>query len=347
LISLEEITTTKPIDMKKLIILIVCSIAVCGILSAQGSLKAEYYNGTNFEKYVGTNFVSNINFYWNDEPPIRGLDPHDCSVLYTGFIETPRSGDITFSARVDDGIMVWINDQLIISNWQLNDVGFSKGTIYLSANTSYTIKIKYFNALNEAELRLLWQLPDDPNNSWLSNWWAGDDPVIVSSEYFKPPVEKKLVEVPKPKAKPAPKPKKKPAPKPAPKPKKETTIAKPKVETTETLQRYIPKSVEFERAQSEILPVSYPALDKLARFLADNPSRKVKIEGHTDNVGDHNKNLMLSEKRAKAIAAYLIKKGVHYKQIISAKGYGGTKPIAKSDGRKYHPENRRVEFVIK
>lgn len=164
-------------------------------LNAQNGLNAEYYNGINFERYVGSQIVPRIDFYWNNKPPIKDLEPHNCSVLYTGKIKTPITGDISFYARVDDGIMVWINDEQVISNWQLNDVGFSKGTIHLKADTYYEIKIKYFNAMNEAELRLLWQLPEDPNGSWFDKLWQKGEPVKIPSKFFFPHDEKKNVTI--------------------------------------------------------------------------------------------------------------------------------------------------------
>ncbi len=179
--------------MKKLSLVLIFLVPVFTLLNAQGNLKADYYNGINFNEYVGTQYVSKIDFYWNEESPVQGLEPHYCSVLYTGQLKTPRTGTVSFSARVDDGILVWIDDKLIISNWQLNDEGFSEGNIYLEANKNYTIKIKYFNALNEAEIKLLWKLPEDPNRSWFSKLWNRDDPVIISSEFFMPPVDKQLV----------------------------------------------------------------------------------------------------------------------------------------------------------
>jgi len=79
-------------------------------------------------------------------------------------------------------------------------------------------------------------------------------------------------------------------------------IIPPKKKIIDTLQQYIPKNVAFDRAKAEILPVSYTPLDKLADFLVRNPARKVRIEGHTDNVGDMNKNFLLSKRRANAVA---------------------------------------------
>ena len=306
-------------------------------------IRDSYYDGRNFERYVATEFVDNIDFFWNRTPPVEGINPHVCSVRYTGRLTTPKTGTYTFSARVDDGIRVWVGGILVINNWRLNDVGFSEGKVNMKADYIYDIKVEYFNALNEAELRLLWKLPETEERSWMDKWWNGDDPVIVPAKYFSPTKEKKV----EPKPDPEPEPIVEPTPKPKPiAPKKEPIVIAPKKEKVNTFQKYIPKSVEFERAQSEILPVSFAELDKLADFLAKNAHHKVKIEGHTDNVGDVNGNFVLSERRAKAVAAYLIKKGVNHKQIKSAKGFGGSKPLKQSDGRKYHPENRRVEFII-
>jgi len=362
--------------MKRLFILSVLLLSSLTLSWAQGSLKADYYNGTNFEEYVGSHYVTHLDFYWDDEAPIVGLDPNNCSVLYTGQLRSPRSGTVSFSARVDDGILVWIDDVLIISNWQLNDAGYSQGKIHLKADSTYSIKVKYFNAMKEAEIKLLWKLPPDPNASWFTRIWEGTDAVVVPSKYLSPPVIKEVAEktVPepesqpklesKPKAKTVPKVKKKPAREPLVEPVKvsvtqpitklepeeaqdhELRVADKEELSLDTIQKYLPKNVEFKRAKAVILPVSYAELNKLAMFLANNPIRKVTIEGHTDVAGDSTKNLVLSQKRAKVIAAYLVRNGVKENQIAGAVGYGSTRPISKSDDRKYHPENRRVEFFI-
>ena len=322
-------------------------------LLAQKGLKADYYNGTEFDHYVATNYVDQIDFYWDRNSPVSGINPHVCSIRYTGRLKSPKTGFYTFSARVDDGIRVWIGEELVINNWQLNDVGYSDGTIEMTADKFYDIKIEYFNALNEAELRLLWILPKDEETSWFASWWDSEEPVVVPAQYFTPPLEEVEV-IPEPKLKPIvpPKPVAKVQPKPKPivkskpKPVKQKLLAAPqKKKVVDTIQRYIPKSVEFDRAKSEILPISFPELDKLATFLVKYPTRIVRIEGHTDNVGDMNKNFLLSKKRANAVAAYLVKRGVDSKQL-TAVGLGGSKPLVQSRDKKYHPENRRVVFII-
>ena len=318
-------------------------------LLSQSGLKADYFDGQDFNRYVTTEYVENIDFYWNKTPPVPGINPHKCSIRYTGQLKAPKTGVINFTARVDDGIRVWIDEVLIIDNWRLNDRGYSAGKVTMIADSVYNLKIEYFNALIEAELRLLWTLPNDIEKSWYEKWWsAADVPQIIPAAYFLPPIEAKVAAEPvlppivETTPKPQPKPKviskpKKVQPKPAVVVQKEPKVG--------TIQRYLPKNVAFNQAESKILPVSYPELDKLANFLVRHPAQKVSIEGHTDNVGNAEKNLLLSEKRAYAVAAYLVKKGVNPKQL-SAKGLGGTQPLFHSKDKKYHPENRRVAFVI-
>jgi len=153
-------------------------------------LKADYYNGLNFDEYVGTQYVSKLDFYFDHKAPIEDLVPDNCSIIYTGLIKSPLSGEITFSARVDDGIMVYIDETKIISNWQLNDVGISEGKIFMEADKYYKITIKYFNAMNEAELRLLWTLPEDDSKNWFQKFWDGDgEAVTIPAENFLVPEE--------------------------------------------------------------------------------------------------------------------------------------------------------------
>ncbi len=323
-------------------------------LWSQNGLKADYYDGRHFERYVATQYVEKIDFYWNRTPPVEGINPHLCSVRYIGQLKSPKTGIYTFSARVDDGIRVWVDGKQIIDNWQLNDVGYSKGEIELIADSVYTLKVEYFNALLEAELRLLWEIPaeekEEPEEekSWWDSWWGSSKEqklVVIPAEYFAPPIAEKETTIPVPEPpivvksepKPQPKPKRTVKPQPVAKPPKELVV--------NTFQKYIPKSVEFNQAKSKILPVSYAELDKLADFLVKHPNHKVRIEGHTDNIGDEDKNFELSERRAYAVAAYLVKKGVPSKQL-DAKGFGGSRPLVVSKDKKYNPENRRVAFII-
>lgn len=75
------------------------------------------------------------------------------------------------------------------------------------------------------------------------------------------------------------------------------------------------------------------------------PNYGLKIEGHTDNVGSDEKNMILSQKRADAVKTYLIKKGVS-ETYLETYGYGETKPIATNETTAGKQKNRRVEMTI-
>ena len=94
-----------------------------------------------------------------------------------------------------------------------------------------------------------------------------------------------------------------------------------------------------------MLPESYSELNKLYGLLENNPKLEVKIEGYTDNKGNKQNNLILSEKRAKAVVNYLISKGIN-KSRLKYIGYGSSKPKLNNETSKGRAANRRVEFVI-
>ena len=95
-----------------------------------------------------------------------------------------------------------------------------------------------------------------------------------------------------------------------------------------------------------MLPESFVELDNLAAMLKRFSTKKVIVEGHTDNVGDSALNLKLSEERASAVVNYLIKKGIKNERL-SWKGYGDMRPITTENTPEGHAKNRRVEFIIK
>lgn len=117
---------------------------------------------------------------------------------------------------------------------------------------------------------------------------------------------------------------------------------KPKQKTSIPInKKMVLKNVLFEQSKSIILPESFTELNKLYAFLSENPKTKIRIEGHTDRIGNSKKNQILSNKRAKAIKEYLINKGIK-SQRIETFGYGDSRIICPPKCK----ENRRVEFII-
>jgi phage tail-like protein len=83
-------------------------------------------------------------------------------------------------------------------------------------------------------------------------------------------------------------------------------------------------------------------LDAVADGAKKDPKKKIKIEGHTDNVGDAGYNKTLSQKRADAVKKYLLDKGTDPAQIVSCIGYGEDKPIADNNTASGRGQNRRT-----
>ena len=87
-------------------------------------------------------------------------------------------------------------------------------------------------------------------------------------------------------------------------------------------------------------------LDNFVDYLKENSKLKIGIYGHTDNVGDPQKNLKLSQERAQSVRDYLVLMGVKSKRIVAVKGFGDTKPIASNNTAQGRAKNRRTEFII-
>ena len=104
------------------------------------------------------------------------------------------------------------------------------------------------------------------------------------------------------------------------------------------------KDVLFDSAESDIKASFRSSLDQMVAFIQKH-SVKVRIEGHTDNVGGKSYNQKLSNDRANAVRDYLIEKGCEAKDI-SAKGFGEIQPVADNTSESGRSANRRVTFRI-
>ena len=103
--------------------------------------------------------------------------------------------------------------------------------------------------------------------------------------------------------------------------------------------------IYFQFDRSVILQQSYKELTKLLELMQDNPKLRIEIGGHTDDKGSVEYNRRLSESRAKAVADYLISKGVDSKRL-TYRGYGKSKPIEDNSTDEGRARNRRVEIKV-
>lgn len=104
-------------------------------------------------------------------------------------------------------------------------------------------------------------------------------------------------------------------------------------------------NIFFDVASSELVDMSHVELDKLVELLGKNPSLRVEIGGHTDNVGSEADNQRLSEARAKAVYDYLVEHNIGADRL-AYRGYGESRPVADNASDEGRRLNRRTEMTI-
>ena len=114
-------------------------------------------------------------------------------------------------------------------------------------------------------------------------------------------------------------------------------------ETVKYLASGVPDRVFFATNKSSLTTASRATLRKQANYLRKNKSLNVTIEGHASSDGSDTYNQALSERRANAVKAYLVGKGIDASRINTI-GFGETKPIDNNDTAKGRRINRRAQI---
>lgn len=107
---------------------------------------------------------------------------------------------------------------------------------------------------------------------------------------------------------------------------------------------WILNNLHFATAQATILPESESALQELYDYLYTNPSARIRIVGHTDNIGTERDNQILSEDRAASVKAAMVERGIETERI-ETEGRGESQPIDTNDTEEGRARNRRVEII--
>ena len=110
-------------------------------------------------------------------------------------------------------------------------------------------------------------------------------------------------------------------------------------------EKVILKNIFFELNKAMLTSASYEELGRVLKLLESNPTVRIEVSGHTDNVGSYEVNQRLSEARAKAVVDYLIGNGIDSARLEYA-GYAFSQPVATNDTDDGRAQNRRVEFEI-
>ena len=114
----------------------------------------------------------------------------------------------------------------------------------------------------------------------------------------------------------------------------------------DSLTLIMPTDVVFDFNKADLRDKFKPMLNTVAEALNVYTSVSVKIDGHTDNVGEYDYNLNLSKKRAESAKAYLVSKGVD-KGRIKTEGFSFSKPASSNATQEGRDKNRRIEVILK
>lgn len=139
-------------------------------------LRGEYFNNSDLTDHIITRIDPNINFNWGNKSPGWPIGRDNFSVRWTGQIKPRFSEAYTFYTFENDGVRLWINDELIINSWTDHPyTAKSRGSINLIGGAKYKIKAEYFESTGRAAIRLLWSSPSQsaeivPQSSFYPSW---------------------------------------------------------------------------------------------------------------------------------------------------------------------------------
>jgi hypothetical protein len=134
-------------------------VPTAGVTAAPGTgngVKGEYFTGTNFNTPVLTRTDPVIDFNWGGGSPDSSVGSDTFSVRWTGNVEAVYSDTYTFHTNTDDGVRLYINNQLLIDRWQDQSATEYTGTIGLSAGQKYSLTMDYFENEGDASAQLSW-----------------------------------------------------------------------------------------------------------------------------------------------------------------------------------------------
>lgn len=117
-------------------------------------LRAQYFRHRDLSSQVLSQTDKEVDFEWGYDSPVQGMSGDDFSVLWTGQVQPRYTGTYTFGIYGDQGVRLWVNNQLLVNQWTTNTTG--SGTIALTAGQKYDIKIAFTEKTDLASVWLWW-----------------------------------------------------------------------------------------------------------------------------------------------------------------------------------------------
>jgi chitodextrinase len=124
-------------------------------------LTATYFNNTTLTYNLNTitEVDPTLNYNWGSTAPASNMPATDWSARWTGRVIAPTTGTYTFYTNTDDGVYLWLNGKLVISDWHDHSATENSATVTLTAGQAYPIKMEYYQDQGVASAQLLWSGP--------------------------------------------------------------------------------------------------------------------------------------------------------------------------------------------
>ncbi len=122
-------------------------------------LKGTYFNNQTLSGAGLVRNDSSVNFNWGSSAPLAGISADHFSARWTGRITAPTTGTYTLYTQSDDGVRLWVDDQLLIDNWQDHSSKQDSQTITMNAGVKYNIRMEYYENTGNAVAQLSWSGP--------------------------------------------------------------------------------------------------------------------------------------------------------------------------------------------
>ncbi|RZL13210.1 MAG: hypothetical protein EOO62_08815 [Hymenobacter sp.] len=345
-------------------------VVVAGHPPAGTGLRATYHAGAPRGAATYRRVEPGVGVTWRGRPPVPGVPGQGFSVRWTGYVRAPETGVYVLHTEWDDATDIYFagKNVLAMERNEMGMFGSNNGFIpvesvqYFTAGQFYRIDLAYKNVQGVSRAVLAWARPSElghPTKLEQTYYAAqGHRYTIIAQEFLYP-------ELPRPPDAVA-------APARAPRPTAASVVRRRAATPPVALRRPAPAgpvlpppalaplpalatlprgtavalpSLYFTQSTADLLPASRPTLNALAQELRQQPALRLEIAGHTDNVGEADRNLRLSRQRAQVVRRYLVQQGIDSLRL-TARGYGGTRPVADNRDPQQRPRNRRVEVVV-
>jgi beta-glucosidase len=127
---------------------------------AARGLKAEYFDNKDLQGTpVATRTDGQLDFDWFTDAPVPGINTDNFSARWTGYFVPPASGKYQLGARADDGVRVFLDEQLLVENWRDGGAKTLTKEVELVGGRAYKLRVEYYERYASATAKLVWGPP--------------------------------------------------------------------------------------------------------------------------------------------------------------------------------------------